>query len=431
MTPSGWQEGVLANVVVPDGLQTGPFGSQLHAADYTDQGVPVVMPKDIRGGRITTETVARVPEQVAAGLSKHRVFSGDILFSRRGDIGRCGLVTEVEQGWLCGTGCLRVRVDHGRGFPPFLIQALSQQTTVQWLTENAVGQTMLNLNTGILARTPMLLPPVPEQRKIAAILSSVDEAIDKTQAVIDQLGVVKKAMMQDLLTKGLPGRHTRFKKTEIGMVPEEWEVVAVADVGPPDRPTAQTGPFGAQLSTSDFVEEGVPVLKIGNVQWGRLELHQLDYVSPAKARELDRFQVRPGDLLFARQGATTGRNALADERCAGWLINYHIIRVATDPNRCLPAHLMTCFNSDLVQMQVGREKGRGNRDGINTANILGFRMPLPPIQEQRAMTKAFTLVDGYRAANQMQLEQLRKLKAALMSVLLTGEVRVTPDEDAA
>ena len=75
------------------------------------------------------------------------------------------------------------------------------------------------------------VPRLPEQRKIAAILSSVDDAIEKTQAVIDQVQVVKRGLMQELLTRGLPGRHTRFKQTEIGEIPEDWRVVRVGQIG--------------------------------------------------------------------------------------------------------------------------------------------------------------------------------------------------------
>ena len=77
---------------------------------------------------------------------------------------------------------------------------------------------------------PVGLPPLPEQRKIAAILSSVDDAIEKIQAVIDQVQVVKRGLMQELLTRGLPGRHTRFKQTEIGKIPETWEVSRIGEL---------------------------------------------------------------------------------------------------------------------------------------------------------------------------------------------------------
>src|SRR5690606_31046221 len=109
-----------------------------------------------------------------------------------------------------------------------------------------------------------------------------------------------------------------------------------------------TGPFGAQLGAGDFVDSGVPVLRIGNVQWGYLDLENLLHVTSTKADSLARFRIHVGDLLFARQGATTGRNALADERADGFLINYHIIRVALDHEKCHPVFLYSVFNSPVV-----------------------------------------------------------------------------------
>src|SRR5579885_693443 len=89
-------------------IQTGPFGSQLHQSDYVSQGVPVVMPKDIIDGRVSDKEIARISEEDANRLSRHRLQSGDIVYGRRGDIGRQALITERESGWLCGTGCLRI-----------------------------------------------------------------------------------------------------------------------------------------------------------------------------------------------------------------------------------------------------------------------------------------------------------------------------------
>lgn len=89
---------------------------------------------------------------------------------------------------------------------------------------------------------------------------------------------------------------------------------------------------------------------------------------------------------------------------------------------------MACFNNPLVQEQVGREKTRGNRDGINTANILGFQIPLPSLAEQKLVTRALGDISKTVEANEDQLGQLQRTKSALMSVLLTGEIRVTPDE---
>src|ERR1019366_2159540 len=118
----------------------------------------------------------------------------------------------------------RLRADTAKVHPEWMAQLLGSpvyQALLRDLATPGVSQT--NINREVLRRVEVPLPPLGEQRKIAVILSSVDDAIGATQAVIDQLQVAKKAMMAELLTRGLPGRHKKFKMTEIGEVPEEWE----------------------------------------------------------------------------------------------------------------------------------------------------------------------------------------------------------------
>ena len=89
-------------------IQTGPFGSQLHQSDYSEEGVPVVMPKDIRGGRVDEDGIARVPETKAQELSRHSLKPGSIVFPRRGEISKCAYIDEAQAGFLCGTGCVKI-----------------------------------------------------------------------------------------------------------------------------------------------------------------------------------------------------------------------------------------------------------------------------------------------------------------------------------
>lgn len=176
----------LADIAIPSGLQTGPFGSQLKASEYVPVGVPVVMPQDIRGGRISLDKVARVSEAKATSLHRHRLHGGDILFARRGDLAKIALIGPGQDGWLCGTGCLRVRVDTARVEPRFVLQYLALPKTAHWLQSNALGQTMLNLNTEIVGQLPIPLPSLDEQRRIADILATWDAAIEKTELLIEK-----------------------------------------------------------------------------------------------------------------------------------------------------------------------------------------------------------------------------------------------------
>lgn len=165
-------------------IQTGPFGSQLHQSDYSGSGIPVVMPKDILNDKIVERDIARVEEIHVNRLSRHIIKKGDIIYSRRGDVGRCAFVTEHEAGWLCGTGCLRVTIDPQVADPKFVFYQLQQPATVGWVEKHAIGATMLNLNTTILGNIPLSLPTIETQKKIADILSAYDNLIKNNQKQI-------------------------------------------------------------------------------------------------------------------------------------------------------------------------------------------------------------------------------------------------------
>jgi type I restriction enzyme S subunit len=149
-------------------------------------------------------------------------------------------------------------------------------------------------------------------------------------------------------------------------------------------------------------------------------------VSPEKAQELNRYVIKFGDLLFARQGATTGRNALADENADGCLINYHIIRVALDHDLCAPGFIEAMFDSELVKSQIDREKGRGTREGINTAQLRALRLKLPPVDEQRVIAGILCQVEMQSTQTTAFATNLSRVKTALMQDLLTERKRVTP-----
>ena len=159
LVPEGWVVDSLQGVCVAKiGVQTGPFGSQLHKADYSDSGVPVLMPKDLIGFRIDEETVARVPEPTADSLSRHRMRPGDIAYGRRGDIGRRAFIMAHQAGWLCGTGCLRIRPDAKRINPWYVFNYLGQDNVVGLIAGRAHGVTMPNLNARLLESVPVLRP---------------------------------------------------------------------------------------------------------------------------------------------------------------------------------------------------------------------------------------------------------------------------------
>jgi type I restriction enzyme, S subunit len=163
--------GRLQDLCDSDGIRIGPFGAQLHAYDYVEDGpCPVVMPQDMVNCAISTSNIQRTTKERANELSAHRLRAGDILLPRRGELDRRALVTKTEEGWLCGTGSVRIRLSAGVPTRAVFL-ALSSSTTVEWLKASATGTTMPNLNAGIVSRIPISLP---SDEKVVAALREID-----------------------------------------------------------------------------------------------------------------------------------------------------------------------------------------------------------------------------------------------------------------
>ena len=223
---SEWKKVKLGDVATT--IQTGPFGSQLHQSDYSEDGTPVVMPKDIIAGCIDESSIARVEDTHVQRLSRHRISEGDILYARRGDVGKCAYTKAKESGWLCGTGCLRVTIDENKAIPKFVFFQLQKRETIGWVENHAVGSTMLNLNTSILSEVPIELPSITEQQRIITILSRYDSLIENYQKQIKLLEEAAQRLYKEwFIDLHFPGHENT---NIIDGVPGGWEKKNISDV---------------------------------------------------------------------------------------------------------------------------------------------------------------------------------------------------------
>ncbi|MFF1572502.1 restriction endonuclease subunit S [Leifsonia sp. NPDC058292] len=207
-----WPSVTLAEAVGADGLiQTGPFGSQLHKADYVTAGTAVVMPTNMSDGRIVSEGIARIDEARAARLSRHRLQPGDIVWSRRGDVTRFATVSDDDDGMLCGTGCLLVRPGDP-SITSWLEVWLSTPVVSAWLTDHAVGATMANLNTRILGGVPVVLPPDEDRPEFVGMLSALREQFEAAKNFANALQALRARMLTVLISGAheIPSSYDRF-----------------------------------------------------------------------------------------------------------------------------------------------------------------------------------------------------------------------------
>ncbi|RQR37438.1 restriction endonuclease subunit S [Burkholderia sp. Bp9131] len=208
--PAGWVIATLGELCPgKSGIQTGPFGSQLHQEDYADEGVPVVMPKNIIGLRIETDGIARIPPAIANSLGRHLMVEGDVVYGRRGDIGRRALISRAEAGFFCGTGCLRLRPDKNKTVPRYLFMALGTPETEGAIKARATGATMPNLNVGVMQDVPVLNPPVAMQRKFDAIIGPIQETITNLVSSNANLAAARDLLLPRLISGQLSVAQTK------------------------------------------------------------------------------------------------------------------------------------------------------------------------------------------------------------------------------
>ncbi len=200
--PAHW--GVKPLCRFPCLVQAGPFGSQLHAEEYVSGGIPLVNPTNMVGGLIVPNEEVTVLPEVLERLPHQVLRAGDVVFSRRGELGRCALVTDAESGWLCGTGSMILRLDQGDFNPEYLSLYLSLGVLKQYFESLSIGAIMDSLSSSTLLALSMLVPPVQEQNRIVTFLEGRKESLDtltaEAQRAIDLLQERRTALISAAVT---------------------------------------------------------------------------------------------------------------------------------------------------------------------------------------------------------------------------------------
>ncbi|MEQ1566831.1 MAG: restriction endonuclease subunit S [Myxococcota bacterium] len=335
----------------------------------------------------------------------------DVLLSVRAPVGELNITLER---CVIGRGLAAIR---GRSADPrFMYYLLHERRHL--LDSLGQGSTFEAINGTDLRGLPVVTPPLPEQKKIAAILSSVDEAIQATQAVIDQTRRVKEGLLQDLLTRGLPG-HTRFKQTEIGEIPESWEVGALGSV----CEMVTSGPRGW---ATYYAEAGDVFLRSQNIRNGFLDWSDKAYVDPPTGAETERARLAPGDILITITGNSVGNVSLFPGVAGSQAYASQHVGVVRLQDKGMATFFAAYLSPDGPgQKQLMKAFYGQSKPGLSLVQLRDLRVPTVPPEERRRIEGV--LDSMARAATQQaeKLTTLLRLKAGLLQDLLTGKVRVT------
>ena len=413
MTPEGWRASILKDLIAK--VATGvSVNSEGRPRGQGEVGVLKTSAVSYGVFRPEENKVVRADDHHRARLNPKK---DSVLVSRMNTLSLVGASAYVDRDWpdlVLPDRIWALTPNRARAHGRWLHYLLSSATVRRALIDAAAGTSgsMKNISQERFLGLQVLEPPLPEQRKIATILSSVDDTIEKTQAVIDQVQVVQTSLMQELLTRGRPGRHAKFKKTEIGEIPEEWGVA----------------PFGHVV---EQVKRPVSVLphmtyrEIGVRSHGKGVFHK-EPVTGSQLGEKKVFWVEPGCLVL--------NIVFAWERAVAWtadpedgMIASHRFPMFKPRHGIADLRFLTLFLLSHVghrALQSVSPGGAGRNKTLNQGAFLKLPVPLPPLEEQQAIGVGYQVAADRLRADERTLGTLRAVRAGLMHLLLTGEVRV-------
>jgi type I restriction enzyme, S subunit len=430
-----WLEGTLG-AVCDEGrgaIRTGPFGSQLHQSDYQSEGIPVVMPKDIVDNKISVNSIARVGKDDVTRLSQHILQEGDIVYGRRGDIGRQALVTRREAGWLCGTGCIRLNLGKSPLDPVFLHYYLQKSDVISWIYNQAIGATMPNLNSSILRSVPVRFPPIPIQRKITAVLSAYDDLIENNLRRIKILEEMAQNLYREWFVNfRYPGwENGRVGDSPLGPIPEGWEVRILGEAIEIFR--------GRSYRSVDLANEGgLPFLNLKCIDrdggFRRTGLKR--YIGEYKNTHI----AKKGDIIIAVTDMTqerriVARAALVPSLDKGFgICSMDLVRI--EPKPPMPKMFLysllrySSFADELKQYANG-----ANVLHLTPERIADFQFAVPPTDLM--LSFANFVIPSLEQMNTLENknEALRQTRDLLLPKLISGELDVSelditiPQED--
>ena len=415
-----WQDSTLGELARLDGglIQTGPFGSQLHQAEYETEGVPVVMPKDIADGRISGASVARVSEQTANRLQRHKLKPQSIVLPRRGEVTKRAFIRDEQEGWLCGTGCLKIELDGRHLVPAYLYYFMEQEHVTKWLVQHAVGTTMLNLSAGIVSALPIRYPTPDVQRAIADNLATYDDLIENNRRRMALLEESARLLYREWFVRlRFPGyEHTPV----VDGVPKGWERKTLESVCFNGN-GIQTGPFGSQLHQADYCDEGVPVVMPKDIIDFRVSEASIARIPEGLADSLGRHRMIPGDTVYGRRG-DIGRRAFIGKRQKGWFCGTGSLRIRPNPEAINPLYL---FDQLGTPASVGDITNRAKGSTMLNLSAAALR-PVPVLVAPRTLQEMYAeQVEQVREMVEVLDDQNQKLRAArdlLLPRLMSGEL---------
>lgn len=414
--PSEWEVRKLDHLT----NNSGSYGANVSAVEYDPKKPRYIRITDIGDdGFLKDDDRKSISCDDAEG---YYLSAGDLLFARTGATAgksylcREGGTDSAYAGYLIRFGLDESQVD--TDFLALYVQSKLYDDWVDRITRHGAQQ---NINATEYRHLDVLYPPIPEQRRIADILSTVDKQIQQTEEIINETKELKQGLIQDLI---FFGRNPNGSQTvQIGPmtteIAESWDVTTVGEV------TTKVQ-YGSSESLSAEGEH--PVFRMNNIEDGKMVSSPMKY-SSLEEDQVEKYLVKKGDILFNRTNSIdlVGKSGIFDLE-GDYVFASYLIRLRTD-EKMNPYFLNYYLNSHIGQDILFSIATRGaSQANINATNLKTVKVPHPPREQQDRIVNQIQKVEEKIERERETKQHLQELKHGLMQDLLTGKVRVNTED---
>jgi type I restriction enzyme S subunit len=379
--PKTWDWTTIESVAAshPNAISDGPFGSNLKLTDYVPQGVPVLQGKNITSDKFQWTDIRFISPQKAKELSRSKVSTGDILMVKIGSIGYSAIVPELHghSFAIIPANLAKITPDPEKIYTPYLHHWLKSQFVKNHLTALASKTAQPALSLGKIKAVPVPLPPLPEQRRIAAILDHADALRAKRRAAIAKLDSLAQSIFLDMF--GDPALN-----------PKKWPMTSLGSMSL----IFSDGPFGSNLKSEHYSETGVRVIRLQNIGVGKFLENDAAFVTEEHFAALARHTCRPGDVLIGTLGDPNLRACILPASVERALNKADCVQMRPDPKLANSAYVCALLNSRSTE-KMARSLIQGQtRLRISMGRLRELNVPLPPLEIQNRFAQNLERVNN-------------------------------------
>jgi len=413
--PGEWEVASLSSVVIK--------AKQSNPKKRPDWHFKYIDVSSVNRDNLRIEETRDYIGEKAPSRARKKIKAGDVLFATvRPYLKRLSIVPESLDGQICSTAFCVIRANRQLADPSYLFYATADNRFVDRISEKQRGSSYPAVTDKNVLNEDIALPPLPEQKKIASVLSAVQQAKEKTEGAIAALRVLKKSLMKHLFTYGpVPvdeAENVELKETEIGEIPAEWELSTLGSEG--------EFKYGYTTSATDK-KTGTKFLRItdirddGRVNWNSVPFAEVD------GNNINKYILGQGDILFARIGATTGKTCIISNDRPEAVFASYLIRLRVG-SRLDSQYTFYYTGTERYWKMVEAGKEGKLKKGLNSHQLKGFSVPVPSTAEQTDIAKMLSAVDTKLDTLENEKLALDDLFRTLLHDLMTAKIRVNEAE---